>query len=284
MIVFHTEEELDERLVAYEKKMNNETIVAEEAMKVMDAVIKSIADIAPKILQVKCPRCGVFCKVLDKEVDGVPPGNECPTCRWHSAQKNSVVELLSNSLIELVRAAPMNPEVRAQVLAAVLIPIPDELKNYSAIEKWIKFKVPAVSRIPTVPEPTAFNVHCAASQRVYGSANYSLIESGDGPVAVNPELVLSVVRRCIENGDNVDMFFTRLDDTIRETIREDGLPFDLDGTSSYEYDDHDQSGSDSYNLDIDRGCLGELARNWLYQNRPDLLRRLEGQLEGETLS
>ena len=46
--------------------------------------------------------------------------------------------LLPPSLIAMLKASPTNPVFRTQVLAALRVPIPDELESWTAIRKWIE--------------------------------------------------------------------------------------------------------------------------------------------------
>src|SRR5438093_5101416 len=59
-----------------------------------------------------------------------------------------ITQVLATALIEMLRDAPTNSVVRAQVLATILVPIPDTLVEFNAIKDWIEtnIKPPAATK------------------------------------------------------------------------------------------------------------------------------------------
>lgn len=235
-----------------------------------------------KIAQAKCPKCGVFCRILEKEVDGVPPGNECPVCRWHSAAKNNPADLMSPSLLELIKSVPLNPVVRTQVHAITRVPIPDELQTFEQIQNWIRFQLPCLRPELgsffefTFPEVTAFHINVSATEETYGHCSYRMTSRGTGQISITTAMLNRAVEQALAQQAGTDTVARMLNDEINDIVcGGDDCPFDLE-VQDEDHDDHEENGSNGRTMSLSRADLKAYVRDWIYNHNPDTLLRLDG--------
>lgn len=245
----------------------------------------------------RCKKCGRFGRKIEAgDASGMPPGWYCEDCKRHSEQKCSVDQVLTQTLIEMIRRAPKNPTLRAHVHNMAKKPIPDDLVEWDSIRSWIEFNVdppgydPAQWRAvrdaetpfeidtalvaPAPPAPRDAGVNAAVRFRDYetGTCRYEGCRCGRG----NYGLTGDELTRIAEESDSESEFLQQCYDEIIDQAEEE--PPDMDASDGYEYDNHETSEITDQNAEIlNRDTFNVNLMNWLRMHRPELFVRMAGR-------
>lgn len=220
---------------------------------------------------VKCLYCGRFCETIkpDKATVEVPVGHYCKWCKWHSAQKCRVEEVLQTDLIEIAKLAPNNPVIRAQIMAKCLHQVPENLKDWPSIKSWIEFTLNppksvtpvyqdnvwgAPTPLPTRDARTVFNVQVRRTDTEVGHCRYTVSRSGRQTYPITREDIIE----CLRSSNSESEAFTELRDFINQQVSDN--PPDMDATGEYDYDHYDMSddGPDDEETRIDWAQVREM--------------------------
>lgn len=138
------------------------------------------------------------------------------TCVWEDAVPKGVSDML--------RIAPGNPTIRAQLLAAVKVPLPDDVTTFEAIVKWVEHNVK--KKPPYDPEGIAFNLNCTFYAHEWVRAKVRLDVDGSTQVPFTIKEVVEEAREYVNEveGDgerpNWDEFMSRMNKLLEEKTEE----------------------------------------------------------------
>lgn len=157
--------------------------------------------------------------------------------------------VLGTTLAALLAINPANLQVRAQVMAKCVKPIPVELTTYAAIVEWIEQTIPNPyneQTEPSIPATEAVRIDCTTSSTEHGRCDYSCTTSGRSRISISRNYLMSLARE----SDDMDELMEKVSEIIEEKVWENDEQVD---SNDYDYNDHesnDNTGSEyDYNHD-----------------------------------
>jgi hypothetical protein len=182
--------------------------------------------------------------------------------------KKSMIEWhFSPQVIELIKAAPNSPLVRAHIMKVAKAQPPNEANDYELLKDWLEKNVEEkllkgvdLAR-PRPANPARRNVNVVleleyrGSRTEMGGCNYSCIGSGSGLVQITQE--------DIDDWRNNELTSDEVMDIIQQRMNDDD--FDWQSTEDYDYSDYEFSDADDYEYNLSR-------------RRTDVMREIENLL------
>lgn len=236
-----------------------------------------------------CPKCGAFIERVFVATDDHLPGYWCNKsgCGWMQplpglARGRSYNYILTDSLTRMLLAAPMNEEIRAQVHAVMLRPIPRSCKKYEDIIDWIECFYDCDGSLragyweppPIVPPPRQRNIAIETevnhSYTELGNCNYSAIREGSS----NYEMSDEQLRHLIGEARSFDELVRDIREWFKNEAQENPPDTEQHGFS---YDDYEEQDSSNNTYDISTNDIREKLREWMRANMPDRLESIDNQ-------
>lgn len=206
-----------------------------------------------------------------------------------TGERSVITQFLQPQIIEMLRSAPLNPVVRTQVHARILVPLPDTADTFEKIKEWIETTikgrggpVPAPlprTRVPVPPPPPTQDlfVRVEVTETTRGRARYSVNRVGGGSYALTRTEIRRIANEVIEDDGDMDQLVDRIDDLAREKCSEN-YPDMAPDDEGYEYSHHednvDEDNNSEMTVEPNRGLAG-LVRDWLRANEPELNAQLD---------
>lgn len=174
--------------------------------------------------------------------------------------------VLSQTVHELLQAAPDNEVTRAVVMSQIQQAVPLQLSGYEQIREWIEFNVEQ-KQVKAVPSTggrnTAFSIPIRVSETERGSCNYTGTRSDSYNFGFSERTVLNAA----DNADSLEELVESLRTHIDENVCNDG---ELDDLS---HEDFEMNSSDGTEISI-RESLEDVVAQYLQDNHPDIYERL----------
>lgn len=196
---------------------------------------------------------------------GDPPRKRC-----------QLKQVLSANLIKLLADNPTHITFRAQVLAAIKQPLPDDKVTFQEIADWIEFTIdPKKLRqsgtqmtSPSSETGVIINVECTES--VSGRVGWEGTESGRRTYDLPARDILELAR---EHRDNRDTFLNEVHQLINTAIGDNPPNMELD-FDNIEYGTHDSDEGNGREDNWDERELRRQLNELLMRHDPDLAEEL----------
>lgn len=146
-------------------------------------------------------------------------------------------DILGETLLALVKANPLNPQVRAQVMARCAMAVPDEFKTYDEVVDWVEhnIKAPALIKQPkpaATPRRGGVDLDISVSRAEHGTCCYTCTEYGNSTVTIQDDTLRDLASDCSTLEEVVD----EIRDIIANEVWEDPGWGD---SEDYDYNHHD---------------------------------------------
>lgn len=148
------------------------------------------------------------------------------------------------NFVELMKAAPNNPLTRAHMLKVLKQMPPPEADKFFKLVDWVEFNFPRQLDRPK-PKSTStatFALDFSVTRTDIGRANYCINRRGTWAQTYNMDELREWIE---ENEDSFDDLESRFYQKARENES-----CDFEDSGSYEYSEHEDTGSDGTDLDI----------------------------------
>lgn len=100
------------------------------------------------------------------------------------------IDLINDSIRVLLKAAPENPQARAMVTAKTGIAIPEQIKTYTGIMRFLGKSEPVTALLP-MPD---LKVHCTKTEKAKCKSSFTGVFTGAGPISVSGAQLLADLR------------------------------------------------------------------------------------------
>lgn len=194
--------------------------------------------------------------------------------------RTPIARCLRPTVIELLKAAPLNEIARGHAMNDLKKAIPDECQTFEQITEWVETNcapmLPARGSIHIAAgrvrnREAAFEIEVTESATETGRCRYSRNLSGIGDVPLRVDDVLEIVDEAIADENGMERVLNELSDRINEMASDYA---DMSG-DDYEYEDYEALDSDDHETEFDRRQLTSRLREWLADNHPEKLQELE---------
>ncbi len=185
----------------------------------------------------------------------------------------SVVHILGQHLVELLKLTPLNPTARAKVMAVMGQMPPTDADTWDKLQDWVKetHKVKSATTPAKPVKKPEFTIALQFSDVETGTCRYTVRRSGESNEKVSLEKIASL----IEEKD-----FRSVEQLVRELIeyvKADAETPDMDWNEHVDYANHDCS--DETNFDVSCGdshdrITSQLTQYLVNNMPPETLRRL----------
>ncbi len=188
-------------------------------------------------------------------------------------KKCTLSQALSGTVIELLRAAPLNPLARAHALNELKQAIPDNCWTFEQITEWVEKNITPTRKQPVSPpvrarnRVVAFSIEVTRRHTELGRCSYSVGVSGTDEIGITE----AQIRVALDGAGSVDEILESLNNDIEEAAGE----MELDDYEDYEYDGYDMAATDNHETDYRQDRLRQLLISWLAENEPDRFEEFE---------
>ena len=239
---------------------------------------EQLAEASPK----QCPKCKTFVEIVEIAIKDRLPGYYCNKhgCGWNNPLPGEITPVcpqehfLDDSLIEMVRVAPLNPEIRAQIHAILGKEVPRACKTSKDVFQWVRSSAP--ERYRTHALTIAHEIRAATGgiqasidyfYRETGTCQYTCDQNGHELYEIDATTIRSEMVDCRTLHD----LKNKLRKVITAIVEDD--PPDTEGCN-YQHDDYESRNADEYNVAVDMQRLEDQLKDWLYLNEPEEMDRL----------
>lgn len=193
-------------------------------------------------------------------------------------RKCAITDVFDQYFVELLKLAPKNLHIHGVILRQTGQLPPLEIESYEALKDWVEINCdkPVAKVAPNRASRrgnTAIEIDVDFSETEYGRARYSVSRSCTDTFPIDEDDLLETVTDAIDNDEDLDDIVRNIAEKINEDAYERCQP-DLEHYGDYDYDDHDASDSDNSSTDFSASQIKQRVREWLRDNRPELLEQL----------
>lgn len=195
-------------------------------------------------------------------------------------KKCHIRTVLGAAMVESLRVAPEHAGLRAQVLAKIKVPLPDEAKTFEQIKDWIETNIDpnAIPKPPAPPTPARpvsnliiVDVDCHAS----GTCRFDGRMSGQGQYALDEESVLEIAHDCVDEEEGFNRVISRVINWLREEVLENMPDMHINNeTDNLRLDRAEMTEEDDVTSEFDRDVLRTIVTQMLDRLEPETLARL----------
>lgn len=184
------------------------------------------------------------------------------------SKKCLIENVLSRSLIELLKTAPKNKVVRTQVLNSIRMPLPDEVQDYEAIKAWIESNIERRKAVfPTDDNRRVWTARMEATRMRQGTCSFDLRERWVEEETFTERQVLSVLEE-FPDISSLQQLIEKLVEYRVNDVQEDP-PQEFD-TISEEHDSYFTDSESPLQITVDRSnAVAHLCR-WVRSYHPEL--------------
>lgn len=223
--------------------------------------------------QRKCPKCGKFTELLflanDERLPGVYCTKECGWCAPLPGEVETYYDescALGPSIVELVKMAPNNCQVRALVLNCMGVRIPNSCKTSDDIFRWsrtLRFSENKEGGLDLPHKPrlgSAIEIPVSYSFDEYGSASYRVNRSGIANYTISEEDLRSMIEDVIGAGASFEELLRRAKQHLYDSCMED--PPEAE-PGRYEYSENSREGEEDADFDLSADMLRRRVIEWM---------------------
>ena len=181
------------------------------------------------------------------------------------SKKCKIDQVLSANVMALLKSNPTHPTFRAQVLAEILQPLPDDKVNFKDIQEWIESTIDPKelrrSRTETTSPPgSGIEVVVESSEEVSGTCRYSGTDYGQDHYSLTVEEIVDAADGC----ESMYEVMNKITELLQEKV-DDNPPGMGPGEDGYDYNSEEQTSSN--------GREDNWNNHWLTREVIDRLRR-----------
>jgi hypothetical protein len=202
----------------------------------------------------------------------VPVEKVVPDGKTHICK---IEQMINESVIKLLQAAPKNPTVRAMTLQLLKKPIPESCQSFEEIKDWIEinFTPPfAFGEVKPV-ENRSFTIPATVRGVISGNARYALDASGEGRVPFTEAYVLERANAMIRSSKGLEALHTIIAIHAEEMAHE-YIQMSSEG-GDYEYSNHNDRDSEPQGAEVNEAAARQALESFLETFHPELLNNLK---------
>jgi len=185
-------------------------------------------------------------------------------------KKLKIEQVLQSSLIAGIKMAPKLPILRAAVMARLGQPIPDDKLTTDEIFEWAISVAKPSSMIKS--QGVAFEQKVCVSETEFGRCNYSVGRYGEQFYELETDFIDGLLELLSAGEINWNGMINECCTKLKDLACDDSPELDY---GDYDYDDHESTDSDNFEVDISRASLKTNLIAFIRTQRPDFAGLIE---------